>query len=304
MAEFLGVDTSNYTTSLAVSDEKEVTLNLKKLLPVAEGERGLRQSDALFHHTVQLPELAEKLGAHSLAAVGMSVRPRNAEGSYMPCFLAGKSFGTGISSLLGIPAYHFSHQEGHIAAALYSCGREDLHGQEFLALHLSGGTTELLHCKGNEIEIIGRTLDISAGQSIDRAGVKMGLRFPCGRELEELLGDRPLTNKVKISVKGCDCNLSGLENKASEMIEKSTDKGEIAAYIFSFVAETVSAMVSSALESYPSLPVVFSGGVMSNRAIKSLLSERFGGLFAEPQYSSDNAAGISRLTYLKYSKLI
>ena len=91
---FAGIDTSNYTTSVAVFDGEHIIQN-KKLLTVKKGERGLRQSDALFQHTVNLPVLISKLkseiGDADIEAFGVSNRPRNIEGSYMPCFLAGES---------------------------------------------------------------------------------------------------------------------------------------------------------------------------------------------------------------------
>ena len=96
MPDFLGIDTSNYTTSVAVYDsEANKVYQTKKLLPVKQGELGLRQSDAVFHHTKQLPDMVELLFAeHDFApeAVSVSVRPRNIEGSYMPCFLCGEGF--------------------------------------------------------------------------------------------------------------------------------------------------------------------------------------------------------------------
>ena len=298
MCEFVGIDTSNYTTSCAVSESGVITVNERKLLEVAVGERGLRQSDAVFQHVRNLPEVIKKVGRREISAVGVSDRPRNVAGSYMPCFLAGVSVAESLASLCGVRLFRFSHQQGHIAAALYSAGCEYLHGGEFLAFHLSGGTTELLHVNGNDCEIIGRTLDISCGQLIDRAGVMLGLKFPCGGELEKLAGNT-LSKKVRTSVRGLDCCLSGFENKVGELIKKGAGKCEISNFVLSAVAETVSAMTENALEQYGRLPVVYSGGVVCNNLIKERLGE-YGGLFAGREFASDNAAGIARLTEMTY----
>lgn len=297
---FLGIDTSNYTTSLAVSNGGRVEKNLKKLLDVPKGQRGLRQSDALFSHVSRLPEMFAVLGDVHPAAVGVSDKPRNVDGSYMPCFLAGVSAASAVSSSFGVPLYRFSHQEGHIAAALYSCGREDLTNGEFLALHLSGGTTELLHVKGRKAEIIGKTLDISAGMLIDRVGVLCGLGFPCGAEMERISKDIPLSSP-KVAICGTDCNLSGAENKAIEMKKKGVPDGEIFAFAFSYACETISGMIKNAVNGFPTLPVICSGGVCSNQRIRKTLEERHGCLFAKPEFSSDNAAGISRLCEMKFN---
>ena len=165
MKYFLGIDTSNYTTSCAVTDENgRVVVNSKRLLPVAKGEKGLRQSDAVFNHIKALPEVVGAVGQREIACVGYSAYPRDTEGSYMPCFLVGKALAESAASLFGVDCFKFSHQRGHIRAALYSAGKEDLIGKEYLAFHVSGGTTELLHCKNHEIVPVGRSLDISAGR--------------------------------------------------------------------------------------------------------------------------------------------
>ena len=194
----LGFDTSNYTTSVAAFDGAAGD-NVSRLLPVKAGELGLRQSEALFSHIKRLPELSDRLFAHldrtKIQAVGVSTRPRAVEGSYMPCFLAGESQAKVLASVLHVPLVAFSHQQGHIAAVLWSAGRLDLLGSEFLAWHLSGGTTELLHVRSTtdgeiDCEKIGGTTDISAGQLIDRTGQLLGLDFPAGKALDALAGQR------------------------------------------------------------------------------------------------------------------
>ncbi len=308
---FLGIDTSNYTTSAALcSEDGEIILNLKKLLPVAEGQRGLRQSDALFHHTVQLPELLREIGEklceeYKLLAVGVSERPRDAEGSYMPCFLAGASAARAAAAASGAAYFDFSHQCGHIAAALYSAGRQELYGQRFAAFHVSGGTTDILLADAGDggrpfdISRIGGTLDINAGQAIDRAGVMMGLSFPCGPALEALaLQNTNKFSRASISVQGMSCNMSGIENRAGKLYEECKDKSLTAAYVIDFVLRTLEALTKNLLDEYGDIPVIYAGGVMSCSIIKKRLSHF--GSFADPVYSSDNAAGIALLARRKY----
>ena len=148
---------------------------------------------------------------------------------------------------------------------------------------------------------LGGTKDISAGMAIDRTGVLLGMKFPCGKELETVAGDMPEKVKPgKISVTGFDCNLSGLENKVSELISSGADRQDIAAYVLSFVCAVIDRMAENAVAAYPGLPVIFSGGVMSNRFMRRRLSEKYGNYFAEPQFSCDNAAGIARLTAMRH----
>ncbi len=303
---FVGFDTSNYTTSVAVcTADGEVVANIKLPLPVGEGACGLRQSDAVFAHVKNLPraleELRRAISPFCVAAVGCSSRPREAEGSYMPCFLAGKAAAESFAAALDIPVFEFSHQDGHIMAAAYSCGStEKLLGAPFCAFHVSGGTTEVLYVKPREegffVSLIGGTADLNAGQVIDRAGVMMGLRFPCGREMEALA--RQWSGKLpaaRICVREGYCNLSGVQNLAEKLWRETRDPAMVSAYVFSFIGKTLQKMTEALDEKHPQIPVVYAGGVMSNRGLQELLSKRPDTYFAEPQFSADNAAGVALL---------
>ena len=230
MPEYLGIDTSNYTTSTAVyiSEENRI-IQCKKLLPVKSGALGLRQSDAVFHHTKQLPDMIEGLFGENeigtIAAVAASARPRNIEGSYMPCFLCGEGFARSYAAIEKIPMYTTSHQVGHILAALYSADRLELINQPFIAFHVSGGTTDCLLCEPDDelvlkISTIGTSLDLNGGQAVDRVGLMLGLDFPCGIELEKLAEKADKHYKVKAVLKEGNCCLSGVENKCKAMLEK------------------------------------------------------------------------------------
>lgn len=308
----LGIDTSNYTTSVAaITLDGELLANVKRPLEVREGERGLRQSDAVFSHIKNIPsamrELARVIEGYSVAAIGVSKRPRNKEGSYMPCFLSGVAVAEGISSSAGVPLYSFSHQCGHIMAALYSSGEESLAKREFGAFHISGGTTELLLVKpvdcGFNAEIVGGTLDLNAGQIIDRTGVMMGLPFPSGKHLEELaLGFDGKIPKRKPTVKDSYVNLSGLENIARDMYRESGDRALVSAFVLDYLGRAIILMCKAFRESYGDLPIVMAGGVMSNSIIKKMLGDSLLDVyFAEPMLSADNAVGIAVLARDKFA---
>ena len=297
MAEFfLGIDTSNYTTSAALVKDGEVILNVKRPVQVKEGEHGIRQSDAVFSHVKSLPDVLAEIGAQELTAVGVSTRPRDVEGSYMPCFLAGKAAAVGIASLGGLPLYEVSHQWGHLMAALYGADRTDLFGQDFLAFHVSGGTTELLRVRGQEVEKVGGTLDLNAGQVIDRIGVKMGVPFPAGKGLEEIALSFSETD-CHSRVQGLTCNLSGLENKADALLSAGESRERVAAYVLKSVCRTLEKLTENAFAEFGKQPVLYAGGVMSNSLIKEALTRKFRthAHFAPPVYSADNAAGVALL---------
>lgn len=303
--EYLGIDTSNYTTSAALLSPSGME-NRRKLLPVREGERGLRQSEAVFHHTKQLPDLIESLPTPlRLSAVGVSVRPRTAEESYMPCFLAGHGVARSIAHASGCPVYTFSHQQGHIAAGVWSAGREDLLEKPFLAFHVSGGTTELVLVNGiGDIRILAHTLDLHAGQLIDRIGVLLGYPFPCGSHMDgdALLARKSVKRKIRLT-DGC-CSLSGYENKASQMLRDGFSREEIAFFAIDTVSATLQAMIDSVRTGYPDLPLLMIGGVCSNTLIREQLTQRYGAVFAGNGFSCDNAAGIAFLAKLRYEGVL
>lgn len=311
MSWFIGIDTSNYTTSVSAYNGEKMIYR-KKLLPVKEGEKGIRQSDAVFHHTVQLPDLFSDLCSEissDISAVGVSVKPSNQDGSYMPCFLTGISVARAIASALKVPLYNFSHQDGHIAAALYSAGKLDLINNKFLAFHISGGTSQGLLVTPNEnyfeTQLICDSLDLKAGQAIDRVGVMLGLKFPCGAELEKLAlkSDRDF-NSIKVFHRESSFSLSGVENKCKNMLKNGDTPYDIALFCIKYIEAALSESCDLLLNQYGNMPVVFSGGVMSNSIIRSDFEKKYGAYFAEPVFSSDNACGIAYLTYLMYKKEI
>lgn len=304
MSIYLGIDTSNYTTSVALYDCDTGIMHGKKLLlPVKKGEKGIRQSDAVFHHTVQLPQLITELfneNPCNIEGVGVSVKPCNEQGSYMPCFLAGVSVAKSVANIMNIPLYEFSHQDGHIAAALFSCGRLDLIDESFIGFHISGGTSQAILVKPNgkyfSTGIISDSLDLKAGQAVDRVGVMLGLDFPCGAELEKIAkeGGKPL-KKVKIFRKDGFFSLSGVENQCKLMLEQGADPGDIANHCLSCIYSAIDDTAEELLKKYGDLPLVFSGGVMSNALIKNMLCRKYNAHFAEPQFSADNACGTAVL---------
>lgn len=298
----VGFDTSNYTTSIAYFDG-ENGMNCSQLLPVKAGELGLRQSDAVFHHTKSLPELSDRLFSNvdisTVSAVGVSTRPRAVDGSYMPCFMVGYSHAKLLANALHVPLVEVSHQQGHVAAALWSSGHMDLMDRPHLAWHLSGGTTELLLVEPEEKNVrctrIGGTNDISCGQLIDRTGQLLQLPFPAGKHLDLLSKDAVNTDIFHVKCPEMEFSMSGVQNKVQQYSENNNPV-ETAAYALRCVADTVLRATMNAQKIYPDLPVVFSGGVASNTILRNTLTS-VDPIFAPGQYSTDNAIGVAVLTF-------
>ena len=299
---YVGVDTSNYTTSVACVSEEGIVFERRTVLSVALGERGLRQSDAVFQHVRNLPPLIDELfrsiERSSVRAVGVSVTPTSAENSYMPVFLAGKLAAGALASTLGVPLCETTHQAGHVRAAML--GNElALNRQSCLAIHLSGGTTDLLRVTISgglldEIERIGGSEDLHAGQFVDRVGVKMGLPFPSGVALERLANlatDRSL--RLPSSVKGLSCSFSGMESQAMRLLADGAEQSTVAYAVYDAMARTFSKLLRSAVERTGLETILLSGGVSGSRLLRELLEARLNRtpLYTRPGLSSDNAVG-------------
>ena len=301
----IGFDTSNYTTSIAYFDGVNGE-NCSQLLPVKDGELGLRQSDAVFHHTKSLPELSGRLFSRvdhtTITAIGVSTRPRAVDGSYMPCFMVGYSHAKMLAELLHVPLVEVSHQQGHVAASLWSADRLDLLNKPHLAWHLSGGTTELLLVEpdGKNVNCtkIGGTTDISAGQLIDRTGQLLHLPFPSGKHLDQLSQSDDSKEFFRVKCNDLRFSLSGVENKVLAYHKECANPAKTARYALMSICEAVLRTTKDALKKYPGLPVVFSGGVASNGMLRERLAP-LKPIFAEPKYSTDNAMGVAVLTYLQ-----
>jgi len=304
---FLGIDTSNYTTSIAIVDQYgEIIEDRRKPLVVERGKKGLRQQEALFQHIKNLPALIEDLSTDlsHIKAIGVSTRPRNVEGSYMPVFLAGENAGRILSRSLGIPMKRFSHQEGHIGTCLLG----NKSHEDFLSIHLSGGTTEVVRvrvAKDNlNTELVGGSLDISMGQLIDRIGVHIGLEFPCGMELDEMSMDgRLIDRRIQSKLKDGWINLSGYENLFKRLLDEGIYGREDIIYtLFHHLGEIIVELIKSAKEHHHVNRVYVVGGVSANSIIRTGLAQGKMDVeicFPHKSLSTDNGVGVAYLAACK-----
>lgn len=303
MIRVLGIDTSNYTTSIAVVSQRGIEIDSRKILHVKMGERGLRQSEALFQHVMNLPMLFEDSSVKNLDAICVSTAPRPVEGSYMPVFKAGESFARVISITKSIPIFFTTHQEGHIEAALRTA---NLNLNRFIALHLSGGTSEVLlvdRCSDYEIKKIGGTKDISVGQFLDRIGVALGFDFPAGKYLDQMaLNTRNSPLRIPSKVDGFDFNFSGQETLALNYLAEGKTKEDIAYAAMACVAKTLEKIINNLIDEYK-LPILLLGGVASSEFLKGRLEKSYGNFiyFSNKKYASDNAVGVA---YIGLNKML
>lgn len=311
--KYLGIDTSNYRTSAALFNAADLSWNNKgRLLDVPENAIGLRQSDALFQHTLHLNKMISQLpllGHDKIYAIGCSTRPRAVEGSYMPCFLAGENVARSMAHILDVPFVECSHQQGHLAAAALSANALHLLSDKFLAWHLSGGTTELVLVDINDdgtlhAQRIGGTTDLAAGQLLDRAGNIMGIKFPAGAQLNIMAENaeeriKPFAPKVSES----EFSLSGMQNKIENLVQKDVNHNTIALFAIETLANAVVLATKQAMSKY-NLPILCAGGVMSNTIIQKQMKNKFRAYTAKPELSGDNAVGCAIIASMQNGVII
>ena len=312
----IGIDTSCYTTSIAaITLNREIVFNEKIMLNVKNGERGLRQSEAVFQHIKNFGEISDNLKKHihkkgyKVEMICASARPRDVEDSYMPVFEVGKNFAKTMAALFDCEMLETTHQENHIAASLYGCKKEDL--DRFISVHMSGGTMEILLTekdnKGYKTEIVGGTKDISFGQLIDRVGVRMGHDFPAGKYIDKkaLLCEEEVKNGLKTSVKDGYMNISGLENQVYKLMEEK-DNYYVSKAVMNAAIKSLEKALSFIYKKYDLNNVVFVGGVASSKYISGKLSNKLkknniNSFFTDSSYSSDNACGCAIIGLDNYS---
>ena len=311
MTLYLGIDTSAYTTSLAiVNDQAELVYENRKVLTVPQGERGLAQSAALFQHVQNLPQLVKSVPSEywqRVDAIGVSTAPRPLKESYMPVFLPGYGVASAMASARNIPLVETSHQEGHLVAGLVSGKLQQPH---FLAIHISGGTTELLEVQHVQpgkldIRILGGTTDLHAGQFVDRVGVSLGLPFPAGKDLEELArqGNPEAVTWLPSAVRGFEVSFSGVETAAQRLIVQGKNPADVALAVEGCIARTLAKLLQAGIEKTKLTEILIVGGVAANQFIRQELGRRLpkkvNFYWAHPNWSRDNAIGVAALTLEK-----
>ena len=318
----LGIDTSNYKTSLSlVNTDGEIIYNYQQFLDVPKGMRGLRQSDAFFQHVnrLDIPIREAMKYRKEIGVVCVSSRPRPVDGSYMPCFLAGLQFAKTAAMALDIPYFETSHQEGHIEAVKYYSELKS--ENRFICFHFSGGTTEAVLADSGKLEIVGGTKDISYGQVIDRIGVRLGFDFPAGKYLDEIAIQsidlrikQGKSAKLLKPLKSDDgfLNLSGIETQGQRAIDE-LNKGSLSyddsvcllcGELFDKIGKSIIDITVDVSKKCNEKKFLFAGGVSSSNYIRQYIKQNMPKdieyCFGRAELSTDNAVGTALIGGKKY----
>ena len=306
MKAVLGIDTSCYTTSAVLLGLNGSLLAAsRRLLQVPQGKRGLAQSEMVFQHVRALPEQLEtiwnRFPTGECSAVGATCCPRDIEGSYMPAFLCGYGSAKAVALSQKIPLFPLSHQANHLWAGIWSA-KMPQEVQDFLAVHVSGGTTDLLQVKrcGAKLQIrqLGGSVDLHAGQLLDRLGVALGLPFPAGLHLEKMAaGFHQEAPEVPVAVQGLQLSLSGPETHLKKLRQKGIASPLLAAAAENLLGETLFRLLRRAVRQTGVRAILGVGGVLANKRIREHALDRLQTKLGcqiylpEPCWSGDHALG-------------
>lgn len=297
----IGIDTSAYTTSIAaINRQGEVLLDLRRILKVPLGARGLRQSEARSLHHENLLEMAIQIEGcidmSQIVAITVSDKPRPVAGSYMPVFMDGVEFGAKLANRLNVPLFYFSHQEGHIEAVKHFSPLAE--ANRLLCFHLSGGTSELLLVEKGNVQIIGGSKDLAFGQLIDRVGVALGMEFPAGQQMDYMAYNKgATTNWLKpIPVVGLEFNLSGIETQCQRRILEDVPPEDLIPELFQRISKCLCKVSDDACKKYHLTEILMVGGVSASKTVHDYLNINMkNGKTHFGTFSSDNAVGIALL---------
>lgn len=213
----------------------------------------------------------------------------------MPVFLAGLMQARALAAALRVPLIETNHQRGHLRAALVD--NEELIGKPFYAIHLSGGTTDLLSVSSSlEPTPMGSSTDIHAGQLVDRIGVLLGCSFPCGKQMEKIAVEAVNKDiRIPSSVHGLDCSLSGAESAIIRLHENGEDDAALAYAVYDCLSRTLTKLIGNLISQHGKQPVLLCGGVASSALLRKLLLDRSKAtiFFSKPALASDNAVGVA-----------
>ena len=232
--------------------------------------------------------------------------------------LVGSSFAKSLSMGLNVPLIEVNHMQAHLLAHfIEDCGNEKP-TFPFIGVTISGGHTQIVLVKNYfDMEIIGETLDDAIGETFDKCGKMLGLPYPAGPHIDKHSknGDSKKYKFTKPKVGGLNYSFSGLKTGFMRYIQKeknndddfiSNEQENLCASLQSTIVEILFEKIILATKQTGINKVVFGGGVSCNSGIiekfkQNEIIENYKSYFPKFEYTTDNAAMIAMVGYLKYN---
>ena len=224
--------------------------------------------------------------------------------------LTGASFSKSLAWTLKIPSIEIDHLEAHIFSPMIS---EEKLKPPFISLLVSGGHTILSSIMNNaDYNILGKTLDDSAGEVFDKVARHLGLSYPGGPQISKA-SEKVNSSSFKfprpmINTTCYDFSFSGLKTHVTQLIKKSKlDNKLISEIAFDFENAILDVLISKTLRAANDLNIkniVIAGGVSANKRLRERFeNERLDKkvFFPDIAFSTDNGAMIAYMGWLKSS---
>ena len=313
----LGIESSCDDTSAAVLKNDKVLSNVIANQDIHKNYGGVVPELASRAHlsniipTVESAIKEAKISLDQLSAISFTKGP-----GLMGSLIVGTEFSKALGISLKIPVIEVNHMQAHILVHFINNGNIKP-SFPFLGVTISGGHTQFILVKNYfEMEILGETLDDAIGEAFDKCGKKLGLGYPAGPLIDKLAkkGDEDKFKFPLPKVEGGDISYSGTKTAFINFLHKNKTKNIefINQNINDICASIQKNLIDNLMNKVHLLSlennldtIVFGGGVSANSYLKRRL-EKYSNdndlkiFIPEIQFSTDNAAMIGIVGYLKY----
>tara|TARA_B100001248_G_scaffold136712_1_gene102643 strand:+ start:1434 stop:2441 length:1008 start_codon:yes stop_codon:yes gene_type:complete len=314
----LGIETSCDETSAAVISDNKILSNIIANQEVHQKYGGVVPELASRAHQKNIIPVVERalneanIDKKKLDAVAFTRGP-----GLLGSLLVGSSFAKSMSLSLDIPLIEVNHMQAHLLANFIENNNGNKPAFPFLGVNISGGHTQIILCKNYfEMEIIGETLDDSIGEAFDKCGKLLGLNYPAGSKIDRLAknGEKKKFKFIIPKVSELDFSFSGLKTNFKRFIENNISKNKnfiekeienICASIQETIAKILLEKIIKGINITNTKTIVFGGGVSANSRIRESCKKELKNcklFFPKIEYTTDNAAMIALVGYLKYKE--
>lgn len=316
----LGIESSCDDTSAAVLCNGKVLSNVVANQKIHADYGGVvPELASRAHQSNIVPVVHQALKNASIDKAQLSAIAFTRGPGLMGSLLVGTSFAKSLAYGLNIPLIDVNHMQAHILAHFIEESDCKKPVFPFLAMTISGGHTQIVKVNDYfDMQVIGETIDDAVGEAFDKSGKMLGLGYPAGPEIDRLaqLGNPNRFKFTKPKVEGLNFSFSGLKTAILYFIQRETKNNpsfvkeninDICASIQYTIIEILMDKLKAATKQTNITHIAIGGGVSANSGIRQAFKEReqkFGWATYIPkfEYTTDNAAMIAIVGYLKYLK--
>ena len=312
----LGIESSCDETSAAITQDNKVLSNIIANQTVHQNYGGVVPELASRAHQKNIVPVVQQaidkanIGKKDIDAIAYTRGP-----GLLGSLLVGGSFAKSLSIGLNIPLIEVHHMQAHILSHFIHDGSNQKCDFPFLGVNISGGHTQIIRCNDYfDMDIIGETIDDSIGEAFDKCGKILGLSYPAGPSIDKMSkkGNHEMFTFTIPKVEELNFSFSGLKTNFKRFVEKQEkqepgfvqrEKYNLCASLQYTISEILYQKVEKAIKITDVKDIVYGGGVSANSMIRERFKSNMKNVnhyFPRLEYTTDNAAMIAIVGYLKY----